>query len=39
MVYLGAYGPMRSEEPAGLRRRDVDLDDLRIRSASLSRSG
>jgi integrase len=31
MVYLGAYGPMRSEELAGLRRRDVDLDTLRIR--------
>ncbi|MDF3300800.1 tyrosine-type recombinase/integrase [Streptomyces tropicalis] len=31
MVYLGAYGPMRPEELAGLRRRDVDLDTLRIR--------
>ncbi|KUN79143.1 tyrosine-type recombinase/integrase [Streptomyces griseoruber] len=31
MVYLGAYGPMRPEELAGLRRRDVDLDNLRIR--------
>lgn len=31
MVYLGAYGPMRPEELAGLRRRDVDLDALRIR--------
>ena len=31
MVYLGAYGPMRPEELAGLRRRDVDLDPLRIR--------
>lgn len=31
MVYLGAYGPMRPEELAGLRRRDVDVDDLRIR--------
>jgi integrase len=31
MVYLGAYGPMRPEELAGLRRRDVDLDDLRVR--------
>ncbi|MFE5031890.1 tyrosine-type recombinase/integrase [Streptomyces sp. NPDC056683] len=31
MVYLGAYGPMRPEELAGLRRRDVDLDDLLIR--------
>ncbi|MEU9339085.1 tyrosine-type recombinase/integrase [Streptomyces sp. NPDC048290] len=31
MVYLGAYGPMRPEELAGLRRRDVDLDALTIR--------
>jgi integrase len=31
MVYLGAYGPLRPEELAGLRRRDVDLDTLRIR--------
>ncbi|MEU5525136.1 site-specific integrase [Streptomyces sp. BSE7F] len=31
MVYLGAYGPMRPEELAGLRRRDVDLDNLRVR--------
>ncbi|MFF3929263.1 tyrosine-type recombinase/integrase [Streptomyces hirsutus] len=31
MVYLGAYGPMRSEEPAGLRRRDVGIANLRIR--------
>lgn len=31
MVYLGAYGPMRPEELAGLRRRDVDLDTLQIR--------
>jgi integrase len=30
MVYLGAYGPMRPEELAGLRRRDVDPDDLVI---------
>ncbi|MFD8275623.1 tyrosine-type recombinase/integrase [Streptomyces flaveolus] len=30
MVYLGAYGPTRPEELAGLRRRDVDLDELRI---------
>ncbi|NEY31398.1 tyrosine-type recombinase/integrase [Streptomyces sp. PRKS01-65] len=30
MVYLGAYGPMRPEELAGLRRRDVDVDTLRI---------
>jgi integrase len=27
---LGAYGPMRPEELAGLRRRDVDLDNLRV---------
>ncbi|SHI12856.1 tyrosine-type recombinase/integrase [Streptomyces sp. 3214.6] len=31
MVCLGAYGPMRPEELAGLRRRDVDLDNLVIR--------
>ncbi|MFF8102663.1 tyrosine-type recombinase/integrase [Streptomyces sp. NPDC016640] len=31
MVYLGAYGPMRPEELAGLRRRDVDVDNLAIR--------
>jgi integrase len=31
MVHLGAYGRMRPEDPAGLRRRDVDLDTLRIR--------
>ncbi|GHI94917.1 hypothetical protein TPA0905_43880 [Streptomyces olivaceus] len=31
MVYLGAYGPMCPEELAGLRRRDVDLDNLVIR--------
>ena len=31
MVYLGAYGPMRPEELAGLRRRDVDPDNLVIR--------
>ncbi|MFE6893929.1 tyrosine-type recombinase/integrase [Streptomyces sp. NPDC057694] len=30
MVYLGAYGPTRPEELAGLRRRDVDLNELRI---------
>ncbi|MCQ4207820.1 tyrosine-type recombinase/integrase [Streptomyces longispororuber] len=30
MVYLGAYGPTRPEELAGLRRRDVHLDELRI---------
>lgn len=31
MVYLGAYGPMRPEELASLRRRDVDLDHMVIR--------
>ncbi|WP_327384133.1 tyrosine-type recombinase/integrase [Streptomyces sp. NBC_01207] len=31
MVYLGAYGPMRPEEQAGLRRKDVDLDNMMIR--------
>ncbi|MET7270522.1 tyrosine-type recombinase/integrase [Streptomyces flaveolus] len=31
MVYLGAYGPMRPEELAGLRRRDVDVDNLVVR--------
>ncbi|MFI5803582.1 tyrosine-type recombinase/integrase [Streptomyces sp. NPDC051561] len=31
MVYLGAYGPMRPEEQAELRRRDVDLDNMTIR--------
>ncbi|WP_175499914.1 tyrosine-type recombinase/integrase [Streptomyces sp. CC77] len=31
MVYLGAYGPLRPEEQAELRRKDVDLDDLTIR--------
>jgi integrase len=31
MVYLGAYGPMRPEEQAELRRRDVDLDAMTIR--------
>lgn len=31
MVYLGAYDPMRPEELAGLRRRDVALDNLVIR--------
>ncbi|GAA4796787.1 tyrosine-type recombinase/integrase [Streptomyces ziwulingensis] len=31
MVYLGAYGPMRPEELAGLCRRDVDVDTLRVR--------
>ncbi|MFG3262327.1 tyrosine-type recombinase/integrase [Streptomyces bobili] len=37
MVYLGAYGPMRPEELAGLRRRDVDLDNLRVRLAEPER--
>lgn len=31
MVYLGAYGPLRPEELAGLRRSDVDLDNMVIR--------
>ncbi|MFG2523161.1 tyrosine-type recombinase/integrase [Streptomyces sp. NPDC048527] len=31
MVYLGAYGPLRPEELAGLRRRDVDPDALVVR--------
>ncbi|MBP0455999.1 tyrosine-type recombinase/integrase [Streptomyces montanisoli] len=31
MVYLGAYGPLRPEEQAGLRRRDVDLDAMTVR--------
>ncbi|MFJ6464718.1 tyrosine-type recombinase/integrase [Streptomyces sp. NPDC091387] len=31
MVYLGAYGPMRPEEQAELRRKDVDLDEMTIR--------
>ncbi|MEU3033697.1 tyrosine-type recombinase/integrase [Streptomyces griseoaurantiacus] len=31
MVYLGAYGPMRPEELAGLRRRDVDQEHMVIR--------
>ncbi|MFI6289561.1 tyrosine-type recombinase/integrase [Streptomyces sp. NPDC051018] len=31
MVFLGAYGPMRPEELAGLRRRDVDLEELTVR--------
>jgi hypothetical protein len=31
MVCLGAYRPMRPEELAGLRRRDVDPDDMVIR--------
>lgn len=31
MVYLGAYGPMRPEEQAELRRKDVDLDTMTIR--------
>ncbi|MET8420304.1 tyrosine-type recombinase/integrase [Streptomyces sp. NPDC005098] len=30
MVYLGAYGPMRPEEQAELRRRDVDADNLTV---------
>ncbi|MEU9009462.1 tyrosine-type recombinase/integrase [Streptomyces sp. NPDC048479] len=31
MVYLGAYGPLRPEEQAELRRKDVDLDNLTVR--------
>lgn len=31
MVYLGAYGPMRPEEQAELRRMDVDLDAMTVR--------
>ncbi|MFJ4785683.1 tyrosine-type recombinase/integrase [Streptomyces sp. NPDC088794] len=30
MVYLGAYGPLRPEELAGLRRRDIDVEALKI---------
>ncbi|MEE1806419.1 tyrosine-type recombinase/integrase [Streptomyces sp. BE133] len=30
MVYLGAYGPMRPEEQAELRRKDVDVDNATI---------
>ncbi|MEU2653953.1 tyrosine-type recombinase/integrase [Streptomyces sp. NPDC007325] len=30
MVYLGAYGPMRPEEQAELRRKDVDVDNVTI---------
>ncbi|WP_018092388.1 MULTISPECIES: tyrosine-type recombinase/integrase [unclassified Streptomyces] len=30
MVFLGAYGPMRPEEQAELRRKDVDLDAMTI---------
>ncbi|MFI8311968.1 tyrosine-type recombinase/integrase [Streptomyces microflavus] len=31
MVFLGAYGPLRPEEQAELRRKDIDLDDLTVR--------
>ncbi|MEU5545512.1 tyrosine-type recombinase/integrase [Streptomyces sioyaensis] len=31
MVFLGAYGPMRPEEQAELRRKDVELDAMTIR--------
>ncbi|MEU7488791.1 FtsK/SpoIIIE domain-containing protein [Streptomyces sp. NPDC042319] len=31
MVFLGAYGPMRPEEQAELRRKDVDLEAMTIR--------
>ncbi|WP_369035319.1 tyrosine-type recombinase/integrase [Streptomyces adonidis] len=30
MVYLGAYGPLRPEELAGLRRRDIDVQALKV---------
>ncbi|MGW3123832.1 tyrosine-type recombinase/integrase [Streptomyces sp. NPDC001107] len=30
MIYLGAYGPLRPEELAGLRRRDIDVQALKI---------
>ena len=30
MVYLGAYGPLRPEEKAELRRKDVDVDNVTI---------
>lgn len=30
MVYLGAYGPMRPEEQAELRRKDVDVDNVTV---------
>jgi integrase len=30
MVYLGAYGPLRPEELAGLRRRDIDVETLKV---------
>ncbi len=30
MVYLGAYGPLRPEEQAELRRKDVDVDGMTI---------
>lgn len=30
MVFLGAYGPMRPEEQAELRRKDVDVDNVTI---------
>lgn len=31
MVFLGAYGPLRPEGQAELRRKDVDLDNLAVR--------
>ncbi|MFF8309567.1 tyrosine-type recombinase/integrase [Streptomyces lydicus] len=31
MVFLGAYGPLRPEEQAELRRKDVDLNTMTIR--------
>lgn len=30
MVYLGAYGPMRPEEQAELRRKDADVDNVTV---------
>lgn len=40
LVCLGAYGPMRPEELVGLRRCDVDLDNLviRVRAAEPERT-
>src|SRR5207342_2934711 len=37
MVCLGAYGPMRPEELAGLRRRDTDTLRIRVRLAEPER--
>lgn len=35
MVYLGAYGPMRPEEQAALRRPDVTLEPLAVKIRKL----